>query len=99
VIKLLKVTGYSLSPFFEEGDFVLVARIPFLLHALKAGDIVVFRQPDYGTLIKRVERLSPDGELIFVTGEHPDSTDSRRFGPIQRGDLIGKVLWHIKGPR
>jgi hypothetical protein len=99
VIRLIKVTGYSLSPFFEAGDFVLLARIPCLLNHLKAGDIVVFRQADYGTLIKRVERFSPDRRQIYVIGERPDSTDSRTFGPVPRSDLIGKVIWHFKGPR
>ncbi len=28
---------------------------------------------------------------VFVLGEHPKSFDSRYFGVLQRGDLIGKV--------
>lgn len=93
---MMKVTGHSLSPFFQAGDFVLIAGIPCLLRRIKAGDIVVFRQAEYGTLIKRVERITPDGQQIFVIGENLDSTDSRTFGPIRPDDLIGKVIWHIK---
>ena len=95
MIQILKVTGESLSPFFLEGDFVVVSKIPFVLRKIKTGDIVVFRHPVYGTMIKKVERISPDGEEIFVLGTHPESTDSRQFGPLRRRQLTGKVIWHI----
>ena len=95
MIQILKVTGESLSPFFLEGDFVVVSKIPFVLRKIKTGDIVVFRHPVYGTMIKKVERISPSGEEIFVLGTHPESTDSRQFGSLYRNQLIGKVLWHI----
>jgi len=68
------------------------------LNRLKSGDIVVFQQPYYGIMIKRVERQSQDGEQVYVLGTHPDSADSRKFGPVQRGDLVGRVIWHIKKP-
>jgi nickel-type superoxide dismutase maturation protease len=95
MIQILKVTGESLSPFFLEGDFVVVSKIPFILRKIKAGDMVVFRHPVYGTMIKKVEHISPDGEEYFVIGTHPESTDSRQFGPLRRRQLIGKVVWHI----
>lgn len=83
-------------PFYQEGDFVVVLKIPFFFNWPKEGDIVVFRHPMYGMMIKQVLSLSADHEEIFVYGTHPDSTDSRHFGSIQRGDLAGKVIWHIK---
>jgi signal peptidase I len=95
MIQILKVTGESLSPVFLEGDFVVVSKIPFVLRKIGAGDVVVFRHAVYGTMIKKVERISPDGEEIFVVGTHPESTDSRQFGPFRRRQLIGKVIWHI----
>jgi nickel-type superoxide dismutase maturation protease len=95
-MQIIKVTGESLSPFFRDGDYVLVAKFPFLLKRIKPGDILVFRHPLFGTMIKRLERLSPDGEDLFVVGEDAFSNDSRRFGPIRRADLVGKVVWHSK---
>ena len=99
MIQILKVTGESLSPSFLEGDFVVVSKIPFVLRRLKSGDIVVFRHPVYGTMVKQVEHISPDGEEISVIGTHPGSTDSRQFGPLWRGMLVGKVIWHIRKHR
>ena len=95
MFQILKVTGESLSPFFVQGDYVLVVKIPFVLRRLKPGDVVVFRHPAYGVMIKRLEHLSEDGEVLFVLGSHPDSNDSRSFGPVPRHWLIGKVIWRI----
>jgi nickel-type superoxide dismutase maturation protease len=96
VFQILKVTGASLSPSFQEGDYVVVIKVPFLLSTLRSGNVIVFNQPQYGVMIKRIDDISPDGDHIFVLGSHPESTDSRQFGPISRSDVIGKVLWHIK---
>jgi len=98
MLRLLKVTGDSLSPEYQEGDFVLVCRILLLVRAPKSGDVVVFRHPAYGTMIKLVDRVAPEGDEIFVVGTHDDSVDSRQFGPISRKALLGKVIWHIKKP-
>ena len=99
MLGLLKVTGDSLSPDYQEGDFVLLLKIPFFLNRLKRGDTVVFRQTYYGVMIKRVERRSQDGKQVYVLGTHAESADSRKFGPVQLEDLVGKVIWHIKRPR
>jgi nickel-type superoxide dismutase maturation protease len=95
VFQVLKVTGESLSPFFMQGDYVLVAKIPFILRRIKPGDVLVFRHPAYGVLIKRLERLSEDGEELFVLGSHPESNDSRSFGTVPRRWITGKVIWRI----
>jgi nickel-type superoxide dismutase maturation protease len=95
VFQILKVTGESLSPFFMHGDYVLVVKLPFVLHRLRVGDVVVFRHPAYGVMIKRLERLTPDGEELYVLGSHPDSNDSRGFGPVPRRWVLGKVVWRI----
>lgn len=97
MFQLLKVTGESLSPFFVQGDYVLITRLPSSLHHLKPGNVVVFRHPAYGTLIKRLDHLSEDGNELFVLGSHPESNDSRNFGLIPRRWVIGKVLWRIAG--
>jgi signal peptidase I len=98
MLRLLKVAGDSLLPRYREGDFVLVSRIPFLLGRLGPGDVVAFRHPDHGTMIKVVDVVAPDGECLTVLGTHPRSIDSRHFGPVGRRDLIGAVLWHLKRP-
>lgn len=94
MLRLLKVTGDSLTPEYQGGDFVLVSKIPFLFSPPAPGDVVAFHQPGYGTLIKRIHDITPDGKLD-VMGSHPGSVDSRVFGPIHRANLLGKVIWHF----
>jgi nickel-type superoxide dismutase maturation protease len=94
MLKLIKVTGSSLYPDYREGDYVMVVTVPFF--PFKRGDIIVFRHPEYGTMIKRITQVDPNE--IHVVGTHPDSIDSRRFGPIKRRDVVGKVIWHVQKP-
>ena len=95
MLKLLKITGNSLTPEYQEGDFVLISKVPFLLVPPSGGDIIAFRQPGYGLLIKRINEVLPDGTLDVI-GSQPESVDSRVFGPIKRKDILGKVIWHIQ---
>ncbi len=99
MLKLLKVSGNSLSPVYQEGDYVVVSTVPLLFGAPRRGDIIAFRHEVYGTMIKMVEAVAPGGEEFSVVGTRADSVDSRRFGSISRQDVVGKVIWHIKKPR
>jgi nickel-type superoxide dismutase maturation protease len=96
MLRILKVTGESLSPFFESGDYVVVADRRVLLRPLHPGDIIVFRHPYYGILIKRLDHVLSSGEELFVLGTHPESTDSRTFGPIPKKWVTGRVIYRIK---
>jgi signal peptidase I len=98
MLRLLKITGQSLSPEYQEGDFVLISKIPLFISTLRPGDIIAFHHSTHGTLIKRVDHLLPKSNQIFVTGTHPSSIDSHQFGAIKQQDIIGKVLWHIQKP-
>jgi signal peptidase I len=98
MLKLLRVSGGSLLPRFQDGDFVLVSKIPRLGGRFRQGDVIAFRNQTYGTLIKQVQSVSPIGDKIFVVGTQENSVDSRRFGAIGSGDVLGKVIWHIKKP-
>jgi len=99
MIRMIMVTGESLSPTFHEGDYVVITTIPFVIDKIKSGDTIVFRHPSYGMLIKQVERIDLKKNAIFVSGLNHYSVDSRRFGPIQREDVIGKVIWHLARPK
>ena len=98
MLRIIKVSGISLEPKYREGDFVLAAGIPFLLQQLRPGDAVVLRHPYFGTLIKLVETLTADGRSLRIVGLHPESVDSREFGPVPAEWLLGKVIWHWKKP-
>jgi len=96
MFRFLKVEGNSLLPRYREGDYVLVASTPFPSGRIKPGNVVAFRHPTHGTLIKLVESAGAGG--YHVVGTHPHSVDSRQFGPVRPEALIGKVLWHLRQP-
>ena len=98
MFRLLKIRGQSLVPDVKDGDFVLVSKIPILLNCLRPGDVVAFHHPSYGTMIKKIDTISPDRKDITVIGSHPLSVDSRQFGPIDRAAIIGKVILHVHRP-
>lgn len=98
MLRIIKVAGDSLSPVYNDGDFVLIAKIPVSLINLRVGDVVVFNHPEYGQLIKKVVSISDPEKKIFVIGFHENSVDSRRFGAIDKKNILGKVIWHIKKP-
>ena len=98
MLRLLKVTGDSLSPLYKEGDFVIITTLPFFLRRLRQGDIIVFQHGLYGTLIKNVDRVLPEEEAVYVIGTSEDSLDSRLLGPISREAIKGRVIWHIARP-
>ncbi len=95
MLKVVKISGASLEPRYQEGDFVLVSKIPFLVRGPRPGDTVVFRHERYGRMIKLVERVMPDGRL-WVVGTRPVSVDSYEFGPVRAQDVEGMVVAHIK---
>lgn len=99
MLRLLRVSGSSMMPMYQDRDFVLVSKIPYLFGTAKQGDVIAFRHDVYGTMIKKVKNVSPDESEIYVTGTQENSVDSRRFGPITRPDVMGKVIWHIAKPR
>ena len=96
MLRLIKVTGDSLYPDYQNGDFVITSKVPVLFGALKAGDVVVFVRQPYGLLIKRIERVESNGKQFFVLGTQLHSVDSREFGLVDRRDILGKVLYHAR---
>ena len=98
MLRFIKISGNSLSPEYQEGDFVLIATMPRFLYSVRQGDLFVFRHPLFGTMVKKVHRISADANQIYVIGTHENSIDSRQFGPVRKDELIGKVIWHIRRP-
>jgi len=98
MIKIVKVTGKSLSPFFLPGDYVITGNSPFLFGEICVGDTIVFPHPLYGLTIKNVRTVDSENQQILVEGNHSLSLTSAQIGPIKLSTIFGKVLFHIKKP-
>jgi signal peptidase I len=74
------VSGASMAPTFENGDYLLVDEVSYRLREPHRGEVIVFRYPnDESTFfIKRVIGLPgdtvefSDGKVKIVNAEHPD---------------------------
>jgi signal peptidase I len=85
MLKIIKVTGESLSPSFLPGDYVLIGKCSYLFGG-------------YGLMIKEIERINSELGQIHIKGSHPLSVNSSKMGPIAAVDILGKVIWHFKNP-
>jgi nickel-type superoxide dismutase maturation protease len=88
-----RVAGQSMTPGLVEGERVLVNKAAYWFARPRPDDVVVLRDPRTPArlLIKRIERAA-GADAWEVAGDNPDaSTDSRAFGPVQRGHIVGKV--------
>ncbi len=86
------VAGGSMAPGIQDGDWLLVDPDAWRTDAPVPGDLVLLADPRLPErlLVKRVHARLPDGTLD-VRGDAPDaSTDSRTFGPVEPGSLLGR---------
>lgn len=81
-----------MSPVLHNGDTVLVNRLSYLFKKPHIDDIIaVFDPRDHKILIKRITKI--EHNRYFVEGDNKKaSTDSRKFGMLEKKDIIGKVV-------
>ena len=96
MIKLHKITGHSMAPAFNDGDFVVTARR--WLSQYQQQDVVVVNHETYGVIIKRIQSVLTDGR-VRLQGDNRQSTSTSQLGNIERKQIIGRVCWHIKARR
>lgn len=130
------VSGASMEPNFENGEYLIVDEISYRFNQPQRGDVIIFRYPqdpkqyfikriiglpgeiikinsegiyiasqnNFGFLLDESSYLRPKpyyyGEATytlgeggyFVMGDNRDaSSDSRRWGPVPRQNIIGKA--------
>ena len=88
-----RIEGESMQPALSPGERVVVNRAAYWFSPPRPGDLVVVRDPGQPgrLLLKRIE--GPAGaDRWLVAGDNPEaSTDSRQFGPVVRGAIVGRV--------
>ncbi len=75
-------------PTLKEGQEVLT----FNWEKIHEGDVIVVKDQK----IKRVQKIM--GNKIYLLGDNKkESTDSRHFGPVDRSQILGKVIYYFHG--
>lgn len=102
------VHGWSMTPALLPDEKLLFDRLAYVRGRPRLGDIVLVSHPLRRDLrmVKRLAGLPGDvvGERTLGRGEYwvvgdnlDQSTDSREFGPVRRGDLLARA-WVLYWP-
>ncbi len=88
-----RVEGDSMAPAYLPGDRVVVNRAAYLVRRPSPDDVVVLRDPEEPgrLLLKRVAAVE-NGRYVVLGDNAAGSRDSRRFGTVQRRDIVGKAI-------
>jgi signal peptidase I len=81
-----------MNPTLRPDDWLLVDPDAYRQQRPRAGELVVVRDPRSAgrLLVKRVGAVSPEGSFEVVGDAPGASTDSRSFGPVDAGALVGR---------
>lgn len=92
-IQRIKITGHSMEPTLPEGSFFLLNRWVYFFRSPRLGEVVVL-QSDQEFLCKRIAGIDLVNEEYQIEGDNSrDSLDSRKLGPIQKKQILGKVIF------
>ena len=89
----VRVNGDSMLPTLRSGEELLIDPRAYQKHPIQPGDIVVVRHPFRSDVapVKRVAAVLDDGRCD-VRGDNPGaSTDSRSYGALDPGHIVGRV--------
>lgn len=96
--------GRSMEPAIQPGSVMVVAKIAYGLRLPgsegyllwwslpKSGDVVIFYTPEGDIAVKRCAEVTEEHTFIALGDNSLQSYDSRSYGPIPLGNIIGKVL-------
>lgn len=90
--RIARVSGSSMAPWAQDGDYVLAApRAWYRKRALRPGTVVLARHDQLGLLVKRISSVQPDGHLLLA-GDHPTSASTQALGRFAPSSVWGLVV-------
>jgi nickel-type superoxide dismutase maturation protease len=84
-------------PTLEPGDWLLVDPDAYRHRPPRAGELVVAPDPRQAgrLLVKRVVALDIDGRVLLAGDARDASTDSRTFGAVEPGAVLGRAWFRV----
>lgn len=74
------------------GDRVTVSNLKLSINGKYARDLGLCRHKHLPQYCADRETVVP-ADHVFLLADHPDSFDSRYWGPIPEGQVIGRIVW------
>ncbi len=88
LLSFLRIHGHSMEPAIKDGQKVLATSVPYFFSNPKPEDIVAFILNNK-IFVKRIKTVKDD--KYFLEGDNKlDSLDSRKFGSIERRNILAK---------
>jgi nickel-type superoxide dismutase maturation protease len=100
-VRRVVVTGASMAPELLDGDRLVVLAPLWGRSRVTPGDVIAVPDPRARgrLLVKRVASVDPLLDVVEVLGDAPEaSTDSRTFGPVPRGSVVGRAAYRYGPP-
>ena len=90
------VAGNSMAPAYNQGDYLLVAKLSGREHKFTVGKVYLVADPIRPgvKLLKRLKETRIEHGIIryWVEGDSKESNDSRSWGWLEGDKFVGKVL-------
>ena len=106
--KAVAVRGESMSPNYNDGDWLLFRLLPAkskaksMANELVGKVVLIQRESEFGRdflQVKRVTQVHNDNDeaRIWVEGDNKSaSTDSRNWGALDSDEVIGKLIFRYR---
>ena len=92
--KIIRVTGQSMSPYYKDGDYVVIYSM-FLKLMLQENRDIVFKHQRLGLLIKRISRVNFAKKTVSVFGTGYGSSSTQKIGDVEFQNIIGYVIFKV----
>lgn len=86
-----RVRGRSMLPRIQPDSFIIVFHFPRYFPK-KAGQLYYLNHPQYGRIVKTLDRISDDGRSFYFRGESSESLSSEAMGALTHEAIIGRVI-------
>ena len=94
------VAGNSMAPAYNQGDYLLVAKLSGREHKFTVGKVYLVADPIRPgvKLLKRLikSEINQGVTKYWFEGDNPASTDSRSWGWLDLQQILGKVILRYK---
>ncbi|MEH6443852.1 MAG: S24/S26 family peptidase [Oceanospirillaceae bacterium] len=92
MLYIRKVSGNSMLPTLQHGDYIIATKNIFKHY--KVNDIVIVQHAKFSEIIKRIISIDSN-EDFWLAGDGADTLSSEKMGAIKQGQILAKLCWHI----